>query len=129
MTRGCVAQNNLSADERTALANAAAYASRGVYLVAFRDTDAQSIDEAKRQVERRLGDSPHLIDAKYVEEQGSVTVLAVVRCSLGVKSLVDNLQADLTLQIFVADLLTPEMIDQAENSVVDEFAKHLPHSQ
>jgi hypothetical protein len=92
-------------------ANPAEYASRGVYLVSFQGADAQSIDEAKQQVERRLSDSPHLIDAKYVEEQGSITVLAVVRGSVGVKWHVDNFQAEPKLQILVADLLTPEMIE------------------
>jgi hypothetical protein len=107
-------------------ANSAEYASRSVYLVVFQDKDTQSVDEAKQRIERRLGDSPHVIDTKYLEDGGQITVLAVVQGSAGMKWLVDNLQAEPKLPVFVADLLTPDLIQQAENDILKEFEKHLP---
>lgn len=107
--------------------NAAEYASRGVYLVVFQDLDAHSIDEAKQRIKRRLGESPHVIDTRFTENQGRITAMVVVRGSAGMKWLIDNLQAK--SQILFAELLTPELIKRAENNMLEGFEKHLQPPQ
>jgi hypothetical protein len=105
--------------------NAAEYASRGIYVVMFQDKDAESVDDATQQIERRLGDSPHLIHTKYFEDGKRITVLALVRGSSGMKWLVGKLQAEPQVPVNFADLVTPELIRQAENNVLGDFEKHL----
>jgi hypothetical protein len=109
--------------------NAAEYASRSVYLVMFTDEYSPSMDESKQRISRRLGDTQHLIDTKFVEDNGEVTVMALVRGAAGVKWLVENLRTKPKMAIHFADLLTHELIRQAKNDLLREFEKHLPAQQ
>lgn len=106
--------------------NSAEYASRGVYLVMFQDQDVHSIDEAKQRIERRLGESPHVIDTKFTKDQERITAMVVVRGFAGMKWLIDNLQAKPQLPILFAESLTPELIKRAENNFLEGFERHLP---
>ena len=109
--------------------NAADYASRGLFLVMILDPSSRSIEELKRRMAQRLADAQHLIDQKFVENDGEAMVLAVVRGTAGRKWLVGAVQSDPKLRVVFADLLTRELIDQADNNVLRDFEKLLPASR
>jgi hypothetical protein len=106
--------------------NAAEYASRGVYLVVCQDESSSSIERTKERVNQVLGDSPQLIDSKFLQRDGGVTALLVVQGAGKVKRLAEKLQADANLRVVFADLLTAELIDQADDEGLREFRKHVP---
>jgi hypothetical protein len=106
--------------------NASDYASRGHYLVVAVDGDSKSIDESKRQIQERIGNSQHMVDMKFAAgEDEDILVMSVVRGTAGMQWLVEALQAEPQLPIVYADLLTAEIINQAENDILREFEKHL----
>ncbi|WP_278469984.1 hypothetical protein [Gimesia maris] len=104
--------------------NADEYSSRGVYLVIFGDESASTVPASKQSVSQRLGESPHLLAKKHLEEKGEVNVMVLVRGPAGLKWLIDNLQTEPKLPIYYAGLLTPELIEKANN--LQEFKKYLP---
>jgi hypothetical protein len=105
--------------------NAAEYASRSVYLVAFADGDSRSAEESKQRVAQRLGESEHVVDIKCVENDGTIVVMVAVRGSAGMRWLIENLQTKPKMAIYFADLLTRELIDEAEEGMLRDFEKHL----
>lgn len=109
--------------------NAAEYASRGLFLVMFRDPQAPSIEESRPQITQRLGDSKHLVDTKFIESDEQVMVLAVVRGIAGQEWLIENLREEPKMTIDFADLLTRELINQADNDAIREFERFLPASK
>lgn len=108
--------------------NAAEYASRGVYLVMFRYPHSQSAGESKSRIERRLGDSPHLIEVKFIEREGELLAAAAVRGIAGRNWLVELLQADPKMAVFFVDLLTLQLINEAEMDILRDFARLLSAS-
>jgi hypothetical protein len=106
--------------------NAADYASRGVYLVIFDDADSSSIDASKQWITPRLDKMEHVIDSKYVENNGRVTFMAVVHGTVGMHRLVEILKPKPRTAFSFAGLLTPELIAEVKNDVLRDFEKHLP---
>jgi hypothetical protein len=73
-----------------------------------------------------LGDSQHLVETKFIERDGRVQVLAVVRGMAGSKWLVEDLQKEPKMSMIFVDLLTHELVDQSGNDVLRDFERHLP---
>ena len=106
--------------------NADDYASRGVYLVMLDDADSGSVGASKQWIEPRLGKAEHLIDSKYVENDGRVMYMAVVRGTVGMHSLVEILQKKPRVAFCFAGRLTRELIDGVEGDMLRDFEKYLP---
>jgi len=106
--------------------NAAEYGSRSVYLVMFAAGDSRSVEESKQRAAQRLGESEHVVDIKCVENDGTIVVMVAVRGSAGMRWLIENLQTKPKMAIYFADLLTQELIDEAEEDMLRDFERHLP---
>ena len=113
----------------TAPANAAEYANRGLFLVMCQAPSSLSLAEAKEQITRRLGDSQHVVDTGFVDHDGRAGVLVLVRGTVGSDWLIEELQREPAMTIYFADLLTRELIEQADDDLLQGFEKHLPASQ
>jgi hypothetical protein len=105
--------------------NAAEYGARGVYLAIAQNERGRSIEESKQRIEERLGRSPQLLDSKYVDDDGRVTALLLVSGPADMQQVIEKLQAEKGLRILFADLLTAELIDQADGGILRNFRKHL----
>jgi hypothetical protein len=106
--------------------NAAAYASRGMFLVMFADPSSGSAEESKQRMASRLGDSQHLVETKFIERDGRVQALAVVRGMAGRERLVEDLQKEPKMSVIFVDLLTHELVEQSGNDVLRDFERLLP---
>ncbi|QDT90544.1 hypothetical protein [Gimesia algae] len=99
------------------------YGARGVYLVMFGVKYASTIPASKQYVSQRLGESPHLLTKKFLEENREESVMVLVRGTTGLKWLIKNLQTEPTLPVYYAGLLTPELVEKGDN--LQEFKKFL----
>jgi hypothetical protein len=105
---------------------AGSYASRGVYLVLFRDPSSKSVAELRVGVERRLGDSPHLIEMKFLDDKHEPMVAAAVRGMAGQKWIIGKLGEDPELPIVFGDLLTRDLLDRVDGDALRDFEGLLP---
>jgi hypothetical protein len=113
----------------TAPPNAAEYAHRGLFLVMFQAPSSLSLAAAKEHITRRLDDSKHVVDTKFTDSDERLGVLVLVRGTVGRAWLVEELQREPVMRIYFADLLTRELIEQADEPGRDalrELEKHLP---
>ncbi len=103
------------------------YSSRGVYLVMCRDKYSRTVAESKERMAQRFGDSPQLIHSTYAEKDGTIIVKLIVRGLAGFNWSVERLQEKepkVTIDLII--LLTHELISQAQDGALDDFAEYLP---
>lgn len=108
--------------------NANAYASRGKFLVMFHDGQSKSLQESNQYITDWLAKSEHVIDLECTQRDGNSMAMIVARGSGGVRWLTQEIQSRPRMRIYFADLLTKELIDQAEDDLLRKFEKHLPDS-
>jgi hypothetical protein len=108
--------------------NAADYAHRGLFLVAFRAPDAPTPAASREQVNARVADSDHVVEIRFLESDGQLTAMVLVRGTTGLHRLLENLQREPSLRIEFADVLSRDLIDSAEGNILRDFEKHLPAS-
>ena len=109
--------------------NAADYAARGVFVVLFEHEGVRSKEALHDLISVGLGDSKHLIGTEVVEHDGHVMIAAMVRGTVGKNWLLDQLQTTPHMNLFVADLLTRDLIEMADKGMLKGLERFLPASK